>query len=131
MVQAPTPAAVEALRNSTNVQQQQESLKQLKNSLIGHDQIKESAVRNGVIESLVAIRSGEARLQSTIISGSIASGGPAFVAPLVAAGLPQYLLEALSWREEYKLVTASLRALKSLAVSWYACSPDNPSRSCS
>lgn len=91
-------AAIQALANADSPQQQIESLKQLKNNLVGHDQRKEIAVKNGVLESLVAIIStsvsgeqngastgqpqawtqqDEARLQATIIVGSLATGGAA------------------------------------------------------
>jgi hypothetical protein len=116
MVQAPSLAALDALRNPNSAQH--DSLKQLKNSIIGHDQVKESVIKHGVLEILVAISAGEARLQSTIVLGSLASGGAAYVKPMVAAGVPQYLLETLGRREEYKVVTASLRAMKGLAGSW-------------
>jgi hypothetical protein len=136
MVQATSLAAIEALKNADSAYQQIESLRQLKNSIIGHDQRKELAVRQGVLESLVKIVSSprtseyngaasrsrtqqdEARLQATIILGSLASGGTAYVPPLIAAGVAEGLLRALQQEDAPKLVTATLQALRKLSASW-------------
>ena len=59
----------------------------------------------------------EARLQATLILGSLASGGQAFVQPLLAAEAQKYLLEALVVETVPRLVTATLQALRSLAAS--------------
>ncbi|KAL1620786.1 hypothetical protein SLS56_009510 [Neofusicoccum ribis] len=58
----------------------------------------------------------EERLQATLIVGSLAVGGPPFVAPILAGGLLQPLLAALSPNDAPpKLVIATLRTLISLA----------------
>jgi hypothetical protein len=139
MIQTMSLAAIQALANADSPQQQTESLKQLKNNLVGHDQRKEIAVKNGVLESLVAIIStsgsseqngastgqaqawtqqDEARLQATIILGSLATGGAAYVQPLIAAGSVESLLATLQQARSPKLVTATLHALRKLAASW-------------
>jgi hypothetical protein len=139
MIQSMSLAAIEALANADSPQQQIESLKQLKNNLVGHDQRKEIAVKNGVLESLVAIIStsgsgeqngtsngqaqawtqqDEARLQATIILGSLATGGAAYVQPMISAGSTECLLSTLQQAQSPKLVTATLHALRKLAASW-------------
>lgn len=58
----------------------------------------------------------EERLQATLIVGSLALGGPPFVAPILAGDLLQPLLAALSPSDAPpKLVIATLRTLISLA----------------
>ncbi|OJD31548.1 armadillo repeat protein [Diplodia corticola] len=58
----------------------------------------------------------EERLQATLIVGSLAVGGPPFVAPILAGDLLQPLLAALSPSDAPpKLVIATLRTLISLA----------------
>jgi hypothetical protein len=139
MIQSMSLAAIEALANADSPQQQIESLKQLKNNLVGHDQRKEIAVKNGVLESLVAVIStsgsgeqngtstgqaqawtqqDEARLQATIILGSLATGGAAYVQPMVSAGSTECLMATLQQARSPKLVTATLHALRKLAASW-------------
>ncbi|KAF1918189.1 armadillo-type protein [Ampelomyces quisqualis] len=54
----------------------------------------------------------ELRFQATLVVGSLANGGPAFVAPLLAANVLSPLLEALRPAETpAKLVTATIRTL--------------------
>jgi hypothetical protein len=136
MVQATSLATIEALKNADSAYQQIESLRQLKNSIIGHDQRKELAIKHGVLESLVKIVSSqrtseyngaatqsriqpdEGRLQATIILGSLASGGTAYVPPLIAAGVVESLLRTLQREDAPKLVTATLQALRKLSASW-------------
>lgn len=139
MVQATSLAAIEALRHADSAYQQIESLRQLKNSIIGHDQRKELAVKQGVLESLVKIVSSppngeyngavsgqtqarvqqdEARLQATIVLGSLASGGAAYVPPMIAAGVVESLLRTLQQEVAPKLVTATLQALRKLSAAW-------------
>ncbi|OQN98648.1 hypothetical protein B0A48_15314 [Cryoendolithus antarcticus] len=116
MVQAITPEAIQALRQSTSGQLA--LLKDLKNGIVGHDQRKEPAVRHGVLDVLIGIRSSsETRVQATQIIGSIAGAGAEYVEPLLAAGVAEYLLDGVGQRDE-RLVTASLQALRSLAASW-------------
>jgi hypothetical protein len=139
MVQATSLAAIEALRHADSAYQQIESLRKLKNSIVGHDQMKELAVKQGVVELLVRIVSSPptseyngaatghgqaraeqdaARLQATIIIGSLASGGTAYVPPLIAAGVVESLLRSLQQDDTPKLVTAALQALRKLSASW-------------
>jgi hypothetical protein len=139
MVQATSLAAIEALRHADSAYQQIESLRKLKNSIVGHDQMKELAVKQGVLELLVRIVSSPltseyngaatghgqagaeqdaARLQATIIIGSLASGGTAYVPPLIAAGVVESLLRSLQQDDTPKLVTATLQALRKLSASW-------------
>jgi hypothetical protein len=139
MIQSMSLAAIEALANADSPQQQIESLKQLKNNLVGHDQRKEIAIKNGVLESLVAVIStsgsgeqngsstgqaqawtqqDEARLQATIILGSLATGGAAYVQPMISAGSTECLMATLQQARSPKLVTATLHALRKLAASW-------------
>lgn len=138
-MQATSLAAIEALSNADSTHQQLESLRHLKNSIIGHDQRKELAVKQGVLESLVNIVSSgppgehngtstghtqqwqqqeETRLQATIILGSLAAGGTAYVPPLIAAGTVESLLRALQQERTPKLITATLQALRKLSASW-------------
>ena len=132
MVQAPSLAAIEALRSSQSIEQQLASLKELKNNIIGHDQRKELVVKNGVIEPLVGILSAtgraleeqswsqahELKLQATIVLGTLANGGPAFVPPLLAAHIVRHLVDGLTPDMHPKLVTASLQALKNIVIAW-------------
>lgn len=139
MVRAVSLAAIQALRNANDLLLRNESLRQLKNSLVGHDQRKELAVKDGVLDILMPIVAStgsdeqngtiaahgqswtphdEARLQATIILGSLASGGTAFVPPLVAAGTVECLLRTLRLGCAPKLVTANLQVLRNLAASW-------------
>jgi hypothetical protein len=139
MVQATSLAAIEALRNADCADQQIESLRQLKNSIVGHDQRKELAVKQGVLESLVKIVSSppiteyngastghtqarvqqdEARLQAIVVLGSLASAGTAYVPPMIAAGVVESLLRTLQQEDTPKLVTATLQALRKLSASW-------------
>ena len=153
MVQGPSLEVLEAIRNPSSLRQQITSLKQLKNDIVGHDQRKELVVRHGVVEPLVNILSSagksngkrkdtrgsavvssvstwteedEARLQATLILGSLGSGGRAFVHPLLAAGTVKCLLDALAAETASRVRTASLQALRSLA--WAASSGDDHPR---
>lgn len=141
MVQGPSADTIAAIRNPTA---QIASLKQLKNDIVGHEQRKELVVKQGILEPLVEIlaaparaagkrnsangvslqqiptawtQEDEARLQATLILGSLASGGLAFVKPIIASRAPRYLLNALSTEVAPRMVTATLQALRNLAVS--------------
>ena len=144
MVQGPSPEIIESIRNPTSTEAQISSLKQLKNDIVGHDQRKELVVKQGILDPLVDILASsprkaagkrsatngvslpqtpsswthedEARLQATLILGSLANGGLAFVRPLIASGAPDYLLDALSTEIVPRMITATLQALRSLAV---------------
>lgn len=139
MVQAISLAALEALRSAESTQQQIEILRKIKNSLVGHDQRKEHAVRDGILDTLVNIvshagsgeRNGtaightqawtqqdQARLDATTILGSLATGGTAYVAPLVVAGTVEALTQTLRTGCAPKLVTSTLQTLRNLASAW-------------
>lgn len=147
MTRGPSPHAIEALRApGTTRDAQIVALKQLKNDIVGHERRKELAVQQGALEPLVGILRGaggeseerggggaprdllavwtpadEARLQALLVLGSLASGGPAFVAPFRAAGVPRVCVETLAApAAPPRLVTAALQALQSLATSWAA-----------
>lgn len=150
MVQGPSSAALEALRDaSASIDEQIAILRQLKNDIAGHQQRKELVVKQAAVEPLVrvvatasgnggAVRAGneegwskqdEARLQATLILGSLADGGAAFMQPLLAAGVPDCLLSALDPLPSSKLLVATLRALRSLAEQSRANErSDNPVR---
>lgn len=144
MVQALSSEIVDAIRNPPSLDAQLASLQQLKNDIVGHDQRKELVVKQGIVQPLVDILSApsskaagkrsangvspqqtartwtqedDARLQATLILGSLANGGPAFVKPLLAAGTAKYLLDGLASEAAPKLVTATLQALRSLAAA--------------
>ena len=140
MVQGPSLDAVEAIRDPPSLEAQINALKRLKNDIVGHDQRKELVVKQGIIEPLVNIISTpskatgkrraaetngdhtlaasrswapeqEARLQAILILGSLASGGAAFVPPLLAADTSHRLLDLLETESSPKLITATLQAL--------------------
>lgn len=117
--------------------------KQLKNVIVGQDQRKELAVKNGVVYPLTNIISSttkatgkrrvdvnglplhqsqewtpddELRLQAVLIIGSLAAGGHQFLAPLCAGGAPQALVDALSPELPPRLTVAILQAIKTLAI---------------
>ncbi|KAF2767485.1 ARM repeat-containing protein [Teratosphaeria nubilosa] len=139
MVAAPN---LEPLR-SGNVTEQVAALKQLKNDIVGHELRKETVVKQGLLEVLADVvrassngtgkrrRDGapllavwtdeeEARLQAILVLASLANGGPAFVAPMIAATIPALLLGVLAVHNVPKLVTAALQALKCIVASWAA-----------
>jgi len=139
MVIGPSLQAIEAL-GSTSLEERILALKQLKNDIVGHELRKELAIKQGIVKPLVDIlkvadntndggdghglpaiwtQENEARLQTALVIGSIANGGAAFLAPLVAAGVPEVLMTALrSHTATPRLITAILQAVKSVANSW-------------
>jgi len=146
MVEGPSASLIDAIRNPASPQQQVLALKQLKNSIIGNDQRKEIAVKIGALEPLVHIlraasrftdeqghhhvngaalthstarcEEDNVRVQATLVVGCLAAGGPAFIAPLLSAGVAEVLLDALKLETAPRLLTATLQALKSVAASW-------------
>lgn len=60
------------------------------------------------------------RLQATLIIGSLASGGQAFLRPLCAADVPKTLVRTLSTETGPRLAISILQALKALATFWSA-----------
>ncbi|KAF2146012.1 uncharacterized protein K452DRAFT_294623 [Aplosporella prunicola CBS 121167] len=145
MTRAPSPAGLDELRNPTSADAQVAALKQLKNFIVGHDQRKELAVRRGIVAHLARVlqanvkasgkrrqrqsnggaaaaqnaeqaQEDDMRLQATFIVESLAHGGAPFVTPILAGGLLQPLLGALSPAEAPpKLLTATLRTLIALS----------------
>ncbi|KZF20726.1 ARM repeat-containing protein [Xylona heveae TC161] len=72
----------------------------------------------GIVHDSFGDAQDEARLQATIVVGSLAQGGPAFVAPLLSAGVIPPLLATLAPGEASpQLLLATLRALDSIAQS--------------
>ncbi|KAI9836268.1 MAG: hypothetical protein M1819_001605 [Sarea resinae] len=143
MTRPPTPPILNELRNPSSSTAQVAALRALKNEIIGHEQKKEAWIRQGVVLPIVRILSvkpekrsssretngengrgdgirtsntDEARLQATIIAGSLAIGGPAYVAPLLASSILPPLLSALSPdASSPQLVLATLRTLNIIA----------------
>ncbi|KAK5136460.1 hypothetical protein LTR08_003105 [Meristemomyces frigidus] len=141
METATSPQALEALKTAS-LADQISALRAVKNEVVGHDQRKEALVRDGILSALVVVLTGpassngkrrssngpstsqsqdeDARLQATLVIGSLANGGQAFVAPLLAAGTPKLLLDTIANCATPRVSTAALQALKSLSSSWAA-----------
>nr|POE93051.1 uncharacterized protein c26h5.04 [Quercus suber] len=141
MVQGPSLPAIQVLRDAAASSADRISaLKQIKNDITGHQQRKEANVRHGLIEPLVAILTAaahingkrvqprqthaqswahddEATLHVVLVLGTLASGGPAFIPPLMAAGVTQALLDLLSSESPPPLNTALLQTLHRLAIA--------------
>lgn len=133
MVQGPSTTALEALRNaSASIDEQIAILRQLKNDIVGHPQRKELVVKQATVEPLVRVASStgghggeegaegwskadEARLQATLVLGSLAAGGAAFMQPLLAAHVPECLLSTPRPAQKTKQLVATLQALRTLA----------------
>ncbi|KAK5122847.1 hypothetical protein LTR85_003762 [Meristemomyces frigidus] len=138
MVSAPSLQAIQT--PGASVGDQISALKEVKNDIVGHEQRKELLVKSGIVDTLVGILSAaskatgkrrssnnsvsqtqedEVGLQATLVLGTLANGGAAFVAPLLAGGTPKALLDTLSTANASpKLITAALQTLKSLVTSW-------------
>lgn len=134
MVQPPSLAALHELKTSTQppLERQLRLLRAIKNDIVGHGQRKKLVVRHGLLDCLVHILSSspdaEAQLQATLIVASLAEEGAAFVAPILDSNCVQPLLLSLPPRSSLpKLITASLRAVNALAVSWTLSSSPDPS----
>lgn len=141
MVQALTSTLIHSLKQPAD-QHVLATLHYIKNSLIGHDQRKEDAVRSGLIEPLAAIISQpslgdgtttngdvaagntesieqhETKRQAVLIIASLASGGPSFVSPLLSVDILKQLLVLITTEGDVNLVTDALRAVRDLTVSW-------------
>ncbi|KAJ5216386.1 uncharacterized protein N7498_002793 [Penicillium cinerascens] len=124
MTRAAAPPILLQLRSSESVSEQVVSLRTLKNELIGHDQRKEAYVAGGIIPALAQVlalrrpgkaaaaesngsaisqarsyqssEESEACLQAILIVGSLAQGGPTFLAPIFASDIIPTLLTILS-----------------------------------
>jgi hypothetical protein len=149
MVHGPSFEAISTLSDGSSTEQKLVVAKQLKNLIVGQDQRKELAVKNGIVQPLANIISAatkttgkrkldqgvplhssqwstedELRLQATLIIGSLAAAGPTFLPPLCAANIPKILVDALSADLSPRLVTAILQALKALAT--FASASEDP-----
>lgn len=128
------------LRDQTWAVPQASVLRCVKHKIIGHEQQKEYAVLGGIVRVLAitltaasvvsddrqgggggARRSQEeednddVRLQATIIVGSFALGGPAFIDPLLSTSIVPSLLASLNPSDSSpQLVLESLRTLNAL-----------------
>ncbi|KAG9671759.1 ARM repeat-containing protein, partial [Aureobasidium melanogenum] len=126
MVQPPSLAALHELKTSTHLSADQRLplLRTIKNDIVGHGQRKKLVVRHGLLDCLAHLLATSSdthiQLQTTLIVASLADEGAAFVAPILHSNLVQpislYLSPAAT--PSTSLVTASLRTLNALAVSW-------------
>ncbi|CAD6449758.1 1efa7c44-e461-4426-b87d-424147c100c9 [Sclerotinia trifoliorum] len=131
------------IRNARTTTEQIANLRALKNEIVGHAPKKEMAVTMGLVEPVVrisfnkfnsrnqdwkahdhsyAIRPLEeeemVRLQALQVLGSLAYGGPAFLAPLhYGSALPAILSNLCPISNPPQIVLAALRALSNLAES--------------
>ncbi|KAH0014254.1 ARM repeat-containing protein, partial [Aureobasidium melanogenum] len=126
MVQPPSLAALHELKTSTHLSADQRLplLRTIKNDIVGHGQRKKLVVRHGLLDCLAHILATapdtHIQLQTTLIVASLADEGAAFVAPILHSNLVQPISLYLSppAAPSTSLVTASLRTLNALAVSW-------------
>ncbi|GAB7366626.1 hypothetical protein MBLNU230_g8610t1 [Neophaeotheca triangularis] len=136
-----SPAStVAAIKTASSIEEQITKLRQLKNEIIGHEQRKEIVIQNGLVQPLIDIVASaangkgrqdggvsltepgawswspedEVRLQATLILGTIANSGPAFVAPLLAGGARKVLISGLSKKTQPRLVVSTLQALQNI-----------------
>ncbi|APA12606.1 hypothetical protein SS1G_03746 [Sclerotinia sclerotiorum 1980 UF-70] len=131
------------IRNARTTSEQIANLRALKNEIVGHAPKKEMAVTMGLVEPVVRIsfnkfnsrnQDGKAhdhsyairpleeedmvRLQALQILGSLAYGGPTFLAPLhYGSALPAILSNLCPISNPPQIVLAALRALSNLAES--------------
>ncbi|RHZ56482.1 hypothetical protein CDV55_105938 [Aspergillus turcosus] len=119
MTRTSTPATLLQLQSAESLSAQVALLRSLKNETIGHDQRKEIYIKRGIIPALTKVLTSrklsgksfaatgkessgvkseedEACLQAIIILGSLAQGGPAFLAPILASNILPTLLAFLS-----------------------------------
>ncbi|KAF2717896.1 ARM repeat-containing protein [Polychaeton citri CBS 116435] len=135
---------LEKINAARNLQEKVDSLRVLKNAIVGHDQRKEILVRSGILPLLsstvfnavtpttsksshwdrdsehgIFAGNDEALLQATLVVSSLAQGGPAFVAPLRASKIiPDAMVTLLRVRPLPKLALVVLTALKNYATAW-------------
>ncbi|KAK3065949.1 hypothetical protein LTR53_017860, partial [Teratosphaeriaceae sp. CCFEE 6253] len=135
-----------AIRQPSSLDEQVAALRHVKHDIVGHDHRQERYVAEGAIPVLADVLSSrlrpagkrhsdtngvessrwdwtqedEASLQATLVIGTLANGGPAFIPPLLAADVPQTLLDSLVQTSAPKLTTATLQALRNMAVAWSA-----------
>lgn len=139
MVQALSAELIASLSAVTSHTEQLDCLKRIKNGIIGYDQRKELAVKNGLIQPIVDLLSDvghdlsnghgtsaatvqhftatPVQLEAITILGIIAAGGSQFVPPLHAAGVDRKLTVCLSAASDDTTKIATLHALKNFAQS--------------
>ncbi|QSZ34514.1 hypothetical protein DSL72_006108 [Monilinia vaccinii-corymbosi] len=131
------------IRNARTTSEQIANLRALKNEIVGYAPKKELAVTMGLVEPVVRLSSNKTsprtqdgkahnhsfsirpleeeemvRLQALQVLGSLAYGGPAFLAPLqYGSALPAILSNLCPLSNPPQLVLAALRALYNLAES--------------
>ncbi|KAI9716527.1 MAG: hypothetical protein M1812_005258 [Candelaria pacifica] len=142
MTRPATPPILTELRNPSSSSSQVEALKALKHEIIGHEQKKEMWISLGAVTPIVRILAtprshgkrpirlssslsnqsnsltpeDQVRLHATIIVGSIAQGGSAYVTPLLDASVLPSLLSGLRLGEyPPRVVLATLQSLNSIA----------------
>ncbi|KAL8692300.1 MAG: hypothetical protein Q9218_002642 [Villophora microphyllina] len=141
----PTPPILSELRSSTSATCQIAALRVLKNEIIGNEQKKRTWVGLGVLSALVRIinpvngngkrrdhhgtgpfNQGKAafnendeeaaKIQAIIVVGSLAHGGPAYIAPITASSVIAPLLTILAAADSSaRTVLASLKTLNTIA----------------
>ncbi|KAI9842145.1 MAG: hypothetical protein M1837_007432 [Sclerophora amabilis] len=145
MTRPATPPLLGQIRSPSSPASQVDALKALKNDIIGHEQKKEMWIGFGVLAPLVRTLSTsrsegkrptrdlngnsgniwepasltdeeQARLQATIIIGSLAHGSSAFATSLLRASAISFMLSALSTAQSPpQLVLATLQTFNTLA----------------
>lgn len=138
MVQAPFPALIQHLSQSGRADVVT-TLRQIKNTLIGHPHRKEDAVRHGLIQPLLDVilsssstpkaPNGSAhtttsslqhqvRLEAATIISSISAGGPQFILPLIKADAVTQLLDIASEDNDVQFRKTVLQTIHNLARCW-------------
>ncbi|KAA8573657.1 hypothetical protein MFRU_001g03820 [Monilinia fructicola] len=131
------------IRNAKTTSEQIANLRALKNEIVGYAPKKEMAVTMGLVEPVVRLSSNKSssrtqdgkahdhsfsirpleeeemvRLQALQVLGSLAYGGPAFLAPLQhGSALPAILSNLCPSSNPPEIILAALRALSNLAES--------------
>ncbi|QIX02497.1 hypothetical protein AMS68_008014 [Peltaster fructicola] len=121
---------VASLHRATTTREQGDALHWIKNSLVGHIQRKELAVRAGLIPILLTLidtdhypddaqlrQTEQNQVQATVILSSLAAGGHQFVSPLLATDAHLALLSSIA-RQTASSITARLQFLRNLVASW-------------
>ncbi|KAI9883313.1 MAG: hypothetical protein M1823_004917 [Watsoniomyces obsoletus] len=139
-----TAQIVLQLRSAVTASAQASALRLLRDDIVGHEQKKEECVRRGAIPVVLRSLQGpwpvkrmsvgpngeeqvetgmsspgwDARIQATIIIGSLAYGGPAYLEPLFQTSTVDVLLSSLSpSQSSSRLVLETLRTLDAIADS--------------
>ncbi|GJN74146.1 hypothetical protein PLICBS_008235 [Purpureocillium lilacinum] len=140
------------LRSAKTYPEQTAALQALKNEIVGHIQKKEAWIGFGVLEPIVLTLSASrspakpngkdartqlvsrplsdedsVKLQALQLVASFANGGPAFLAPVHAAGVvPAILANTCPLSNPPQLVVAALRALTDIADAAALAQPSSP-----